>query len=437
MQGKKIVVLFLWMLMTAGLLTGCFYGRKKEVTLVLKAPTLAFGESVVDDEVRSSNDFLKKAGEAFARQYKDAEVTIKVVEYENTDEINRVEGCFDTEEAVDVLFNDYFTMEAHIHSGKVVPLDEVITEEIRRDIDKTFWDQSCLEGKTYMMPYLYRQNVLAYSNEWLRRAGMESYVSDGTEIQNWSMEEWEKILSAERKVMPETSYPLMMYAANNQGDTHIMCLIRSQGSTFFDENGKFHLKTPEGIAGLRWIKNCMEQRYMPENAAEIEILSCYEMFCSGQLGFFICNAAIEDDFKDYGLVNFPTVHGGCNTNFLTGFEVFDNGDPDKLAAAKAFLKYVYESEYLDYSTEAIPCSHKISEKYSDFLKPMQKYIKNAQKGINFTGGNTNWLGIRNIFYKSMQKLLSGEKTPEQAAEELDRDANRIIEEGKKNGSLHE
>lgn len=432
---KLTVTAFIFMCVTA--MCSCKMYRKSDVTLVLKTPILSFAENGIGADVKGSGDFLKRAGEAFAERYTDADVTVKVVEYENTEENAMIEGYFDTDDAADVLFNDYFTMEAHVFSGKVVPLDDIISDDIRNDIDETFWNQSRVNGRTYMLPYLYRQNVLACNNEWLRRAGMEEYVSDGTKVRTWSMDEWEKILAAERKVMPETSYPLMMYAANNQGDTHITCYIRSQGSSFFDGNNRLELETPEGIAGLKWIKDCMDKRYMPENAAGIELLTCYDMFMAGQLGFYICNAAIEDNMEDYGLVNFPTVNGGCNTNFLTGFEVFDNGDVRKLKAAKSFVRYVYESDFLDYSTEAIPCSSKIAEKYADYLKPMEKYTVNADKGVDFTGGNPNWLGVRNILYKHIQKLLTGEKTPAEVAKELDGEANNIIEDGYAYGSLHE
>ncbi len=41
----------------------------------------------------------------------------------------------------------------------------------------------------------------------------------------------------------------------------------------------------------------------------------------------------DDAGIDFELVNFPSIGDkGLNTAFLTGFEVFDNGDPDKTAA---------------------------------------------------------------------------------------------------------
>lgn len=416
---------------------GC-KGTRKSVTLTLKSPALTFRSSAINDNVTGSYELLSRIGDAFSEYYTDADVKVNVILYENAKEIANIDDFYDTDNAADVLLNDYFTMEAHIHSGRVVPLDDIISDELRSDIDDVFWEQSMLDGRTYMMPYFYRQNVLAYNKDLFREAGLEEYIGSTPAIQSWTLDEWEEILAALRKSMPETSYPLMMYALDNQGDTHVMCYIRSRGSSFFDGDMRFDLETGEGIAGLQWIKDCVDKGYMPENSGEISMLSNYDLFMNGQLGIFAANASLEGSFDmDYGLVNFPSPDGGCSTNFLTGFEVFDNGDPDRLRAAKALVEFVYESEFLDYSTAGIPCSRKTCEKYSAHLAPMQKYIDNAGTAVNFTGGNPNWLGVRSVFYKHIQDLVSGRSTAAEVAAALDADANAAIAAGYSQSTLHE
>lgn len=427
---------------TAGVLlcplSGCARKEPKEITLTIKVPQLTMTAAHLDSDITSAAEVLQKAGNDFASQYSDAKVKIQIIQYAAVDEQTEIEDCFDTNDQADVLYNDYFSMETHVYSGRVVPLDDIITKEIWDDIGETFWQQSRRNGKIYMMPYLYRQNVLAYNKDLFREAGLERFFSDTDEIQSWTMQEWETILATLRESMPDTSYPLMMYAKNNQGDTHMMCYIRSQGSSFFDAQGAFDLETEEGVAGLAWIRECVEKGYAPKNAAYMELLDFFDLWTSGQLAFFVANLGNMYTFKcDYGLVNFPTVNGGCNTNFLTGFEVFDNGDADRLAAAKAFVQYMYESDYLDYSSTCIPCSNKIFAKYAEVLAPVKKFIANAEKGVNFTGGNPEWGEVRKIFYLHMQDLLSGDKSAEQVALELDADANAVIAEAQKKSTLHE
>ena len=89
-----------------------------------------------------------------------------------------------------------------------------------------------------MMPYLARQNVLAYNKEMFRNAGLGEFIAEG-EITAWSLSEWTRILDALSASLPEGSFPMMMYAGSSQGDTHIVTLLRSAGSNIYDEAGHF------------------------------------------------------------------------------------------------------------------------------------------------------------------------------------------------------
>lgn len=438
---KKLLCILLTGVLCCGLLSGCGSEKKEDVTLIIKVPALTMA-TFLDQDIETAYDFLQKAGNDFAAQYEDANVTVEVYQFEQTDEAKAVAGCFGTEDAADILYEGYFNMSTYIHSGYVVPLDDIITEEIRNDISDSYWNSSRLNGKTYMIPYLGLQNTLSYNKELFRNAGLDQYISEENEVQSWTLEEWNEILAALRESLPDNSYPMMMYALNNQGDTHIMTLLRMYGSDFFDEQGYFNLETEEGIAALQWIRDGYEAGYFPANAESMEINDCFDLFVNGQLAIYIVNSAIEASLRDtdidYGYVNFPTLDGaGANTTFITGFEVYDNGNEAKLAAAKAFVKYIYESDYLDYSAGGIPCSNSVAEKYAEELEPLQKYINVGNLGVNFTGNNPNWRGVRDAFYPCIQDLLYGDKTPAEVARELDENCNAAIEEGYAESTLHE
>lgn len=179
----------------------------------------------IDPDVRATAQFFEKAAQIFSEQYTEADVKITVVQYDNAQEA----ASFDTPDSADVLFNDYFTMESHIHTGRVVPPDDIITPEIQNDIAPVFLSHSKATGKTYMLPYLYRQNLLAYNKDIFKSAGLDEFISGDDVIQTWSMGEWETILEKLREYMPETSFPLPHYAKNNQGDTRIITYIRFTG----------------------------------------------------------------------------------------------------------------------------------------------------------------------------------------------------------------
>ena len=428
-----------------GLLSGCggLGGKKPEITLTLKTPVYAL-DSLADGTEKDMYGFLMQAGEAFAEQYEDADITVKVVQFENNKEMDEVTGCYGTENAVDVLSSGFFNMSSYIYDGTVVPLDDIITDEIRSDIPDTYWESGQVEGRTYMMPFLSSMNTLCYNKKLMREAGLDSYISDRDEIQSWTEEEWEEVLSTLKEKLPDTVYPMMMYAGDRNGDMHIMTFFRSKGSSFYDENMRFHLNTEEGIAAMEMLRSWKEAGYFPPNCDSMVMMDNYDLFVNNQLVFYVSNPALYAVFRDSGLdelgyVNFPSLDGGgyCTDN-LVGFTVFDDGDEDRLAAAKAFVKYVYETDWLDYSTGGITCSRRVAEKYREQAEErgMTKYVENTSRSVNYTGNNPNWNGVREVFYPHIQDLLYGEKDIREIAEEIDEDCNAAIEAGYENTVLH-
>lgn len=440
-RWRKILAGGISLVMLLGGLTGCTpqETEKKQITLRVKLPPLTVTNA--DTGITDSYEMLVQAGGEFAAQYENYDVAVDVVKFNYTEEDDYITGCFDTDDAVDVLFEGYFNMAGYIHTGRVVPLDDIITDDMRSDIDGTLWKMSQVDGKTYMLPYYSLQNTLIYNKDLFRQCGLTQYIGADETIQSWAPEEWEHILSALAENLPEMTYPMMMYAKNDQGDTHIMTLLRSKGSFFFDENGRFNLNTEEGVAALQWLADSYQAGYFPAGCENMEIIDCSALFENNQLAIYIANSAtaINMDMALTGTVNFPSPDGkGYNTSFVTGFQVFDNGDPEKVQAAKDFLQYfVSKEEFMNYAQVGIPASNATAERVSEHIFMQEAYTNNAANTVDFTANNPNWRGVRDVFYTHIQELLTGAKTPQEVAEALDADCNAAIETGWESSKLHE
>lgn len=261
-------------------------------------------------------------------------------------------------------------MGTYIHTGRVVPLDDIISDKLCSDVDDSIWEMSMADGKTYMMPFLSLQNILTYNKALFNQYGLEKYVNEDSEaIDSWTIEEWEEILYTLVEKLPENTYSMMIHAKNDQGDTHTMTYIRSHGSKFFDDNNNFNINTPEGIAGLQWLSDGKDSGWFPPNCENLEMSDNFELFSNEQLAIMMTNNAsfINLDNSKFGCVNFPSIDGnGYATSFVTVFEVFDNGDSDKLEVSKDFVQYVCENdEWADYSIGEIPARNSVADKYSD------------------------------------------------------------------------
>ena len=438
---KKTLALVMTFIFCLGIFSGC--GKKKEsVELFINVPILTC-DCVSNPDLLDSSDIIEYAWEAFAAQYDKYDVSLKngmVYNFEQTDYQSNIPDTYGTDACPDITFGGYFAISGYIYDGYVIPLDDIISDEIRADFSDATWEQSKgSNGKTYLLPFYSLQNILCFNKELFRQCGLDEYIKDEDVIQGWTLEEWDNILSTLAEKLPETSYPMMMYAKNNQGDTHTMIQLRCKGSDFFDEEGLFNLNTEEGIAGLTWLKDNYDKGYYPLQCEDIEIADCTEMFMNGQIGIYVWNSALATSMEslDLGYVNFPSdTENGVNSNWITGFMAFDNGNEKKIEVVKDFLKFIYETpEILDLSTSGQPCSISVNERWADKLHLGVQLAENEKYAVNFTANNPNWSDVRQAFWPHIQALLKGTETPEQAAAGIDKDCNEAITSATR--TLHE
>lgn len=420
------------------IMTACVQQQDAKTHLLIKVPRT--GHDVVFDESISQVDqVIERLARSFEASYDKGDVEIEIEVFEQNQYDGAIVESFDTPRSPDILYGDYFNMSTYIHTGRVVPLDDVAHDEVRESVYDYLWDMSTIDGRVYMMPYLARQNVLGYSKELFRAAGLEDYIADG-EIASWSLDEWTHILDTLAASLPEQAFPMMMYAGSSQGDTHIMTLLRSAGSQFFDDDGHFNLSTPEGIAALRWIQEGVDKGWFPPHSENLEIEDCSSLFRQGQLAIYMVNNASIGRYGDtIGLANFPGPdEDGCATTFISGFEVFDNGDPAKVQAAKDFLTYVYSSdELMSYSAGTLPASKAVAEQYRDDIESFDLFLENQDNVVDFTGSNPDTRAVREVFYECIHELLMGNATPEETAARIDELCNKAIDEGVAGSKLHE
>lgn len=434
--------------LTGGVLAGCAGGSgegagaggggtagKKRVTINVKCPpiTMAYDDDHPDAEVF---DLFQEAGERFAATYEDYDVTFNYTKFQYVDEKAQVIDKFGTPEAADVLFAGSFNLPTYIREGRVAALDDVIDAELRADIDDAIWQQCSVDGVTYTMPLYQLQNTLMVNGEFLRAAGLERFIPAEGEIAQWSIDEFNEILNALKASMTQGgTFPLAFYAANNQGDTHIMTLLRAYGAPFYDTAGAFNVNTPEGVRALEWLVSLNERGIIPKGAENLEFIETIQLFNNGQVALCPSNMVnvriAEEQGLDVFLANFPDPTGaGIATTFLNGFTVFDNGDADKAQAAKDFVRFIYsDDELLRYALSSIPVNKHVVEQHKDQIPYLDAYSRNSQNTVDFLNNTPNWEGVRAAFYPNIQDLLRGTKAPAEVAAAIDESCNAARSEG--------
>lgn len=408
---------------------------KEKIKLVISTPPLIYGKLGGENaESAAYTDFLDYAAEKFAAQYTEAEVEYQVRGFDYVDEDKAIKEKLGTPESPDVLFEGFFNMGSYIHTGYMVPLDDIIDDEIRADISDRIWSEGMYQGKTYMYPFSHLPNTLAYNVKLFQEAGLEKYISEEGTIANWSLEDWNIILDTLAEKLSSTQFPMMMYAKNNQGDTHIMVLLRAFGCSFFADDGSFCVNTPEGVKALKWIQDGVGRGWFPPASENLQISDMMDLFNNNQLAVCMMNPTNQIFFDQNGIevrkVNFPSVNGtGLSTTFVSGFGVFDNKDEKRIKVAKDFVKFVCnDTELQKASLPNIPARLSQQERFRDEIAMKDAYAANESTLVNFTGNLPNWTGVRAVFYQQIHNLLTGEKTPEEVAADIDEACNAAVKQ---------
>ncbi len=462
-MGKRITAFLLQIILAVTFsfcLAGCSESKKTEKEIIIKVPHTSTMNCISNENIKNVRTLLELASKDFIAQY-DKDVKIKVVEFEGGEETKAITNSFGKSDAADILYDGFFNMSSFIHTGKVIPIDDILTQEMKDDISPAYLEHGRFNNKLYMLPYMSSENILIYNREMLEKYGLEEYIDEGEVISNWSMEDWTIILNTLADQFAEEGkgkVPMMMYAKDNQGDTHIMTMLRAFGSDLFDSNNNFDLADdPDVISALRWLQNGVDRGWylpVPYDKTMSDNSSKFKMdeltFYNFNLGSSTYSRVKEDynaetkTFKKYGFVNYPGNH--C-TIFNEGFEIFDNGDSEKIEIAKDFIRYFYETDkWLECSAGSIPVSKKVMEKYKDDILLLEAFSHNSVNSVDYTRNLPNWQGsensVRSVFYQEIALLLIKDAdgnfavTPEECANNLQEKLNAAISDGRKNSILH-
>ena len=403
--------------------------KPEKVTLNIKTPPIGHGTLPGVGEAEAY-DMLTAAANRFQAQYDQYDAEFSIKRYDYLDEQTQLADKYGTPEAADIFFAGSWNVPLNVKRGWLVPLDDLIGEELRAGIDESIWRQNSIDGQVYTMPFHQLQNTLMVNRAMMQSAGLEEYIPQDDSVAHWSIEEFNLICQKLKDTMNnENTFAFMMYAANNQGDSHIMTLLRSYGCPLYDEDGNFAVNTSEGIRALTWIKEMDAQGITPKGAENLELLDCVNLFYNGQLAMCVGNLTNLWDARNKGLdvftANFPDLSGaGYCTASSNGFCVFDNGDETKIQVAKDFLRFlVSDEETMKYTLGTLPVNKSITGRYQDDIWMLKAYGENTSNAVDNIRSSLNWQGVRDVFYKNINELLTGTKSPGEVAAAINKSCN--------------
>lgn len=434
------------------LLTGCAGGSSTASTATTTAPTTddvtqmtaeitwwAFPTFKTVDGV--SGKYEQSLVEEFNKKYPNIKVNVEMIDFQNGPE--KITTAIQGGTAPDVLFDAPGRIIDYGTSGYLVPLNDMIKETgLDTDITSEGLLAACSDGENYWMyPTSAAPFVMAVNKTALEKEGLWDKVPHEGD-RSWTTDQFVEL----SKAMAEKGYKgVEIYAGGQGGDQGTRAFVTNlTGATIMDsDRTKYTMDTPEGLDAFKLVDQGVKEGWLTGNTQGVANDALEHFTTPTNSTFWAVNlwspnlhAARQKELDASGIeafaVSLPSKSGKPNLEYLVnGYAIFDNKDENKIAAAKEFVKFLADDPTIGKqnvtATNCFPVRKSFGDLYSGNAD-MSYY--SSLSGYYGTYYNTvpGFAAMRPFWWGSLQAMLTGDKTAEDAAKYFTTEANKTLTE---------
>ncbi len=386
-------------------------------------------------------DFFQYVGEKFNELHPNVNVKVEIIS--SADRTAILNTNLQAGTPPDIVFESIFAMTDYAHMGALVSLDDLFTKEDLEDLNPNSMAEGNVRGTQFFYPLGYNCGMMAVNADYFREAGLEAMLPAEGEYGTWTPEEFKTALETLKTNITSKSNvsPWGLFCKNNQSDQYNNLYLRMFGAEMFNEDSTACvINSEEGVKGAEFIKELYDLGLTETGPATYQGADIREMFTNQEVavGYAMVGhyTSMVDKMEkgeitpfEIALFTLPGEEGPISFLQNYGSCVFDSGDEDQIAWAKEFVKfYSSNAEYAKAVINiGIPSRASVAAEYED-LNHIKIYSEAGENAKAFSGGIPNYVGFRNLLYPTMQAILDGSKTPEEALDSLAADATALIEE---------
>lgn len=434
---KKLLALLLALVIAVGVFAGC--GAKPASSVAATASSAAaastpataddptqvaaeitwwafptFGQENADDP---AGTYEQKVIEAFNEKYPNIKVTLETIDF--TSGPDSITAAIEGNTAPDVLFDAPGRIVAYGKNGKLAPLDDMFTADFEKDVNNAALIEACKgNGTAYMYPLSTAPFYMSINKDMWEKAGALEFVNmEGDRA--WKTEDFEKALKALKAagVNPGT-----VFCQGQGGDQGTRAFVANLYSADFAKAdlSAYDMNSEKGIKSLEQTQKWLNEGLLGNGVAYVGG-SDIELFKTASTSFALCwgtstqlvnQAALDENKVSTISLPFPSDDGVPSLEYLVnGFCVFDNGDENKIAASKEFIKFVCDDATWGpqdvVRTGAFPVRSSFGDLYpgNEEYKLMASWTKYYGP---FTLTMDGWANQRTEWWNMLQLLTSGE-----------------------------
>ncbi len=330
-----------------------------------------------------------------------------------------------------------------IRENLIEPINEYMAEQDRKDYLPGSLQAFTVKGKIYGWPW-YMSGQLLYVNKDHFDAAKVDLPADG----RWSVDEFSKKLfqlktyhqtgvradgSKNEKFAGKSGiFPLGLYFQKDE--TANTPFLMSHGGSIIDENNHYAASSTEFIQALYWINELRENQLIPHDSGGRTANDIWTAFgrehriSAAAIGLWGIKV-LKDKFPmNFRVMHYPAVEEQKVGPFLgtSGFYVFKNSDPVKIAAAMKFAKFITNGENqkdLKHYSQ-FPTRFSTGNIYTDD-QHMTEAWSILQEGQSVFA-DSRWPQIDEEFSSAVQESILDKENPEDAMQQVGHRIQRIL-----------
>ncbi len=334
-------------------------------------------------------------------------VTVQYLDYTNGDDT--VNTAIEAGTAPDVIFEGPERLVANWGAkGYLVDLKDMVDPATYASVINSC---TSANGAVYELPLCMTAHCMAINKDLFEAAGAMQYIDQ--ETRTWTTENFLKAVQAVYDYGHENVGVVFCGGqGGDQGNRVLITNLYGEGEFANAEHTAYIANTAENAKALETLYNMDGITFDPAIVGGDEI----QLFVQGVLGMATCwNVAQETNNKDlltfdaYPMA-FPSVDGTPSLNGgIWGFGIFDNGNAEKIEAAKTFVAFMTgdDAQYAKaveatsyWPTREVPGMYEGNDLMTEYgqLVPMMGDYYQVTKG---------WATARTEWWNMLQRVGTG------------------------------
>ncbi len=392
--------------------------------------------------------FTEDVMAAFNEKYPNITLNMTTIPWDGGPE--KVNVAIASGTAPDLLTDTDMRINGYATKGVLVPLDDVI-EANAEGVSEVWQNDVVVDGKKYLAPtYTSGCASMAVNVALAEKYGIADMLPE--DHMSWSWDDFAKFCRAGTEAgKADGVYGIGFFAGSQSSDSNTLSWLMGGGDTVMNEDcTKIAINTDNAAKVLDNMAELVEDGTALPGATTIIDDEIIELFLGGKLiamqycdlwtineAYSRAEAGEIDCPMDAQYYLMPSLDGNPSRSICygaSGWCVFDNGDEDKIAAAKAFIDFFmgseWEEQYLNKAAQ-LPCKSGYTVAADKPAVSKQIDIMNTMAARSVTNWGSQlgcWTEVRSVFYPEIQAVYSGVQSGKDALTNFANNAQKIIDE---------